>query len=202
MLTAKETDFGFVYGAQRKTQDGQYYWRVTPFVLPNYTVIPSPSGLSNGFFTLPMDDEHSWWLVVEESPRKIGPGIPGYVEIQKDWRQDRNKFNDYLIDREAQRTINYTGITTNRPQDAAMTESMGAIMDRTKEHLATADMAIIFMRRTMIKAAKALAAGIEPPILQHPGWNRVMPVDAVSKEGNLATLWDDHAKAMERAHTR
>ncbi|HEY4684968.1 MAG TPA: hypothetical protein VII57_02870 [Dehalococcoidia bacterium] len=49
------------------------------------------------------------------------------------------------------------------PQDQAMTESMGPIYDRTKEHLGTTDQAIIYMRRLLINAAKELAGGVEPP---------------------------------------
>src|SRR3989304_5512233 len=48
------------------------------------------------------------------------------------------------------------------PQDQAMTESMGPIYDRTKEHLGTTDQAIIYMRRLLINAAKELAGGGEP----------------------------------------
>jgi hypothetical protein len=42
---------------------------------------------------------------------------------------------------------------------------MGEIYTRTREHLGTSDMAIIRMRRMLIKAAKDLANGIEPPAL-------------------------------------
>ena len=46
--------------------------------------------------------------------------------------------NDYRIDREMQRTVNYTGIPQNnvRAREAAMTDSMGVIVDRLREHLA------------------------------------------------------------------
>jgi hypothetical protein len=42
---------------------------------------------------------------------------------------------------------------------------MGAIMNRTQEHLGTSDKAIIRARRMLIEAAKALAQGDEPPAL-------------------------------------
>ena len=47
-----------------------------------------------------------------------------------------------------------------------VTESMGPIYDRTGEHLGTTDKAIIRMRRLLIKAARDLAKGIEPPATQ------------------------------------
>jgi hypothetical protein len=73
--------------------------------------------------------------------------------------------NDYLIDRELQRTTTYTGIQPIGPQDMAVTESMGAIYDRTNERLGTTDRAIIRFRRMLINAAKDLEKGIEPPAL-------------------------------------
>jgi hypothetical protein len=49
-------------------------------------------------------------------------------------------------------------------QDRACTEGMGAIMDRTQEHLASSDLPVIKMRRLLIRVARQLeAAGTEPP---------------------------------------
>jgi hypothetical protein len=42
---------------------------------------------------------------------------------------------------------------------------MGAVYDRSHEHLGTSDRAIIRMRQMLVKAAKDLADGIEPPAL-------------------------------------
>jgi phthalate 4,5-dioxygenase len=42
---------------------------------------------------------------------------------------------------------------------------MGAIFDRTREHLVPADAAIVHMRRLLLTAARDLAAGTEPPRL-------------------------------------
>jgi hypothetical protein len=43
------------------------------------------------------------------------------------------------------------------------TETPGKIWDRSREHLGTTDKSIITMRRILLKAAKDLANGIEPP---------------------------------------
>jgi hypothetical protein len=97
-----------------------------------------------------------------------------------------------MIDREMQKTVNYTGLPTNRTQDAAVIESMGPIMDRTHEHLGRSDAAIIYMRRLMIEAARQLEQGIEPEILSRPEWSRVRPLDIVTDEPKLAPLWRQH----------
>ena len=40
---------------------------------------------------------------------------------------------------------------------------MGSILDRTREHLGTSDRAVIRMRQQLVRAARDLALGIEPP---------------------------------------
>ena len=81
----------------------------------------------------------------------------------------RNKDNDYMLDRDMQRTHNYTGLPGNRAQDQAVTESMGTIMDRTTEHLGAADTAVIVMRRVMMRMARRLQEGIEPDMVVASG---------------------------------
>ena len=63
-----------------------------------------------------------------------------------------------MIDREAQRNWkSYTGIAGIHLQDQAITESMGAIYDRTQEHLGTSDAMVIRTRRRVINAAEGAA---------------------------------------------
>jgi hypothetical protein len=76
--------------------------------------------------------------------------------------------NDYMIDREAQRNTSYSGVPDFVTQDLMVTESMGGIYDRTQEHLGTTDRAVIRMRQILLKAAKGLADGAEPPALAGP----------------------------------
>jgi len=77
----------------------------------------------------------------------------------REWRPD----NDYKIDRAMQKDTLYTGITNFVSQDMMVTESAGAIWDRSQEHLGTTDRSIIKMRAILLKAAKDLEKGIEPP---------------------------------------
>jgi hypothetical protein len=46
-----------------------------------------------------------------------------------------------------------------------VTESAGPIYDRTREHLGSTDVAVIRMHRMLLRAAKGLADGEEPPAL-------------------------------------
>jgi len=48
-------------------------------------------------------------------------------------------------------------------------ESMGAIQDRTKEHLGTTDKVIMANRRTLLKAIETVRAGGRPPMAPASG---------------------------------
>jgi hypothetical protein len=69
------------------------------------------------------------------------------------------------MDREAQRKgITYSGVEGIAMQDASLQESMGPIVDRSKENLVSTDNGIIMARHRLIRAARALKdKGITPP---------------------------------------
>ena len=74
-----------------------------------------------------------------------------------------NVWNDYEVDRLGQKTFLYSGIKTFPLQDIAMMENQwGPLADRTKEHLVAMDFHMIYLRRKLLKAAKAMRDGIEP----------------------------------------
>jgi hypothetical protein len=81
------------------------------------------------------------------------------------YRPAANMDNDYLMDREAQkRGDTYSGVAGIAMQDASLQESMGPIVDRTKERLVPADSGIIKARQKLRKAAIALRdEGVTPP---------------------------------------
>ena len=80
--------------------------------------------------------------------------LPNTTDWFGRWRPVANRDNDYLIDREAQHTISYTGIGGVFPQDSTVTVSMGEISDRTLEHLAPSDRMIVVTRRRLLDAAR------------------------------------------------
>src|SRR5436853_5809866 len=95
---------------------------------------------------------------------KIGKGIH-VLNKPGTYRTVTSKDNDYLIDRAAQRRGDtYSGVEGIAMQDASLQESMGPIVDRTKENLVSTDNGIIMARHRLIRAAKALAEkGVGPP---------------------------------------
>jgi nitrite reductase/ring-hydroxylating ferredoxin subunit len=103
-----------------------------------------------------------------------------------------NKDNDYLIDRDLMKmeldpskpqTGTYTGLP-GPAQDPMAQETMGAIYDRTQEHLGTTDSLIIRTRRKLINAAKAFqATGAMPPGVDNPSLYRMRSGGALLPKG-------------------
>lgn len=190
-----DNEGGLFIGARRNAEEGHYYWRVTPWVMPSFTMVP-PRGNHpvHGHFWIPIDDENCWaWsfdyhpvraLTPEERQAMLdGKGIH-VTYVPGTFRPAANKDNDYLMDREAQRLgVTYSGVEGIAMQDASLQESMGPIVDRTKENLVSTDNGIIMARHRLLKAVRAFKdKGITPPGVD-PAHHRVrsaavvLPVD-------------------------
>jgi phenylpropionate dioxygenase-like ring-hydroxylating dioxygenase large terminal subunit len=171
-----ESPGGLYIGARRNAEDGKYYWRITQWVMPCFTMIP-PRGDHpvHGHFFIPIDDENTWaWSFDYLADRPLtdeqvqamreGKGIHTIVDPNT-FRPLANKDNDYLMDRKAQKAgRTYGGIAGFAMQDASIQESMGPIVDRSRENLVGTDKGIVMARRRLLRAAKALAEqGTAPP---------------------------------------
>src|SRR5580698_2376790 len=64
-----ESDGGLFIGVRRNAEDGHYYWRITPWVMPAFTMIP-PRGDHpiHGHFWVPIDDENCWVFSYDYHP--------------------------------------------------------------------------------------------------------------------------------------
>jgi phthalate 4,5-dioxygenase oxygenase subunit len=171
-----ESDGGLIIGARRDADADNYYWRITQWIMPWYTIIP-PFGTHNPLGAhawVPIDDENCWaWSINYHPTRPLtegelaamraGDGI--HVKyIPGTYRTLANKTNDYLIDREAQAAEKtFSGVEGISMQDASLQETMGVICDRTKERLGTSDAAIILARRRLLAALEELDAGTPLP---------------------------------------
>ena len=208
------TDGGVMYAAGREEQPGMMYWRVTQFLMPMYgmfaPVSPTECPLQ---WWIPLDDEHvmKWdvrWnptrpLTAEERARFTAEDPGGYVPERSDplyqWRLAADQSNDYLTDQEAQSLRRFSGIPSINLQDKAVLESMGPIIDRTREHLGTADAMIIQVRRRLINAAKALRDhGTVPPGVDEAELYRVRSATVIVPKGQD---WRNTAQDYLRAFT-
>jgi phenylpropionate dioxygenase-like ring-hydroxylating dioxygenase large terminal subunit len=175
---------GLLIGARRNADNDRYYWRITPFIMPWYSMIPPRAGHPIGAHAwVPIDDHSCWAWSINYHPRraltekelqamKEGSGIhcryvPGtFIPAQ-------NKSNDYLIDRAAQKAgIHLSGVEGIAIQDASLQESMGPIQDRTRENLCPTDRGIVMTRRLLLAAAQANREGKPLPALD-PAEQRV-----------------------------
>ena len=172
-LDVHTTDYGFRYAALRKpivSPETQQYVRVTEFIAPFYSMFPAPKGYGNTQVFVPIDDTHTMLYFVKyhyERPidaeeRKFhydwSKATPG-VDVDGEFRTKRTRDNNWLQDRDAmERGTSFSGITGVQAEDAVVQESMGALFDRSREHLGTSDVAVIRMRRLMLDAARRLAA--------------------------------------------
>lgn len=216
-LTVRETDYGFFYGGRRPAHDGKHYWRVIQWLLPTYSLIPSPDlPKAAGRAWVPIDDENTSVfsytfnadqpltaeeLEILQTGVRFPPALDRCVFRLKDgylidtWRPRRNRGNDYLIDRETQQTENYSGIEGINDQDRSVQETMrsaggtwGAIADRTKERLGTSDVAIIAARNRLLKMVREFQRGIDPYAAYHGELYNIRPLDVVSAEDDLLRL--------------
>jgi len=196
-----ESPGGLYIGARRNAEGGHYYWRITQWVMPSFTMIAPRGGHSvHGHFWIPIDDEHCWTWNFDYHPTRLlrdeeleamraGKGIHTTV-IPGTFRPVANKDNDYLMDREAQRAgRTYSGVEGFAMQDQSLQESMGPIVDRTKETLVATDSGIIMARQRLLRAVKALVEEETTPPgvkLEHQKVRSaaiVLPPDQAFKDG-------------------
>jgi phthalate 4,5-dioxygenase oxygenase subunit len=184
VLEALDTEIGTMYGARRSLRADSYYWRITQFVMPCYGMFPAgQDGNVPLHIWVPIDDQNTLSWGLDWHP------LRAYTDAERDrsspaflantgggaeyltatsrahgaWYTVANSRNDYLQDREKQRTETFSGIPTVALQDTAVTESMGPIFQRDQEHLGTSDLMIIRTRARLLGIANALRDRGEPP---------------------------------------
>lgn len=175
-LEVDETDYGYAYFGIRPLDGDNEYVRGYHFVMPFTQLRPPGPGKEevHGHYWVPMDDEtcmvwnfYSSYGDDEVGDKSAGGGGGGnnygtHVDSENGFRSIRNASNDWLIDRGMQKTETFTGIEGVNQQDRAVQESMGPIVDRSKEHLGPADRAIIATRKLLLEACDTVEAGGDP----------------------------------------
>ena len=171
-----ESPGGLHVAARRRAEGDRYYWRITQWVMPSFTMIPPRGGHSvHGHWWVPIDDENCWaWSFDYHPVRELRPDEIAAMKDGKGihvryvpgtFRPEANKDNDYLIDRAAQKAgRTYSGVEGIAMQDASLQESMGPIVDRTKENLVSTDNGIIMARHRLLRAIRNLTdSDVTPP---------------------------------------
>jgi phenylpropionate dioxygenase-like ring-hydroxylating dioxygenase large terminal subunit len=212
-LEVERTAYGFRYAGIRDIGEKGQYIRIYQFVLPFHqfrsaqVVYEHGQGSRKsvpqirGHMWVPMDDANTmifnWIFAVDEDKpltRELidryeagaGRGPDGETRVRH-----RTRANDWLIDREVQRAKTFTGIQGVNTQDLAVQESMGPIVDRSREHLGTTDKAIIELRRLLLDAITDNKRGIEPRGVDPVTYRQIRAGDIVVPKGGQ---WQEAAR--------
>ena len=171
----RQAEYGMRIGARRVASDSEYYWRITQFLAPFYTMIAprdDDSAIAGHAWT-PIDDYNTWTFTFHWNPKEpLGDqsefdAAQVNVPVHNDgsYRPMFNGGNNYGIDRGSQRMNSATGIQGIGLQDSAIQETMGPIVDRSRDMLGSGDAAIVAFRKLLLQQARTLR---ETGILELP----------------------------------
>jgi phenylpropionate dioxygenase-like ring-hydroxylating dioxygenase large terminal subunit len=201
------TDYGYRYVGVRKLDADKQYVRGYHFVMPFTQLRPADNHGEevHGHHWVPIDDEHcmvyNWYYsygkepLTDEQLDPKGNGNSFTTDIDpKTFRSYRNMANGFMIDRQVQKADTFTGILGINTQDRAVQESMGPIMDRTKEHLGAADRAVIGMRKLLEAAVETVRdggspAGTSDSYYELRAADGILPADADWREAILPRMY-------------
>jgi len=172
------------YKIWRNAKPGFYHLYVTEFVLPNLTTFGGAGYAMGGYsvnWHVPIDDFHHWkytFMYSTKDPISMETLRRNRAQMNPGYRPVNNQANRYNQDRQSMHQEGYCGLGLNfQIQDLCVTEGMGPIMDRNKEHLTSMDRAVIAARKILLNAIKELQSGREPVnVVREPGRNRSLLV--------------------------
>ncbi len=164
------------------------------YIFPFYTYPPRFGGEDGMWHAFIPRDDHSTWTWDVQFTHKGTIDVAAQharrgLDLDENYRKKISMENEYHQDRELQKTGNFTGIRGIANQDHAATETMGTIVDRSRERLGTSDIPIIHMRRLLLTQAKAFRDGKEPLKLDNKS------LKTLYSDG----LYDDNKKTWQEA---
>ena len=204
VFEVEDTWCGLRAAAIRRVGSDQQNVRVSTFAMPVIGSVPigkTINGILDGFlavYQVPANDHTTWrynFRFKRSEPMTEEEHYSDKSQVDSDFKLFANRQNQYLLDRKKQKTFNYSGIDGFATQDACVTESMGAICDRTQEHLGASDTYVIALRRFFLKAVRDFTQGIEPPgLVFDPAKNDFSAANCTSITAPLDESW----KAVEQ----
>jgi len=214
-----ETDYGYRYAGIRPLADSRQYVRTYHFVMPWTQIRPQQIFRARTGERLTLIAGHMWvpidaascmvwnWIysfgeapVPEDERLEIGTGNGrDAVDFDNGFRSFRNPRNNWLIDRDVQKRENYTGIPGINAQDRAVQESMGPIVNRSREHLGPADRAIIVARQLLAGAVRSVQEGKDPPgvgpsYYQARAIERIFPAEQSWREALMPEMYPEELR--------
>jgi phthalate 4,5-dioxygenase len=204
-ISYEEQPWGLQLTALRPMTEELTHVRITHSIFPNTFVIPLSETLTITQLHVPVDDERTYWYsfftsfagpVDREAMRRQRLqfiSLPDY--IPKSGRHDQWGF-----DPEEQRSRTFLGMGEEdiNVHDQWAVESMGAIQDRSREHLGTSDKVIMANRRLLLQAIETVQAGGVAPGIADPSLAGEMrgpeTVDGIAPAGTWASWWRERVQ--------
>jgi phenylpropionate dioxygenase-like ring-hydroxylating dioxygenase large terminal subunit len=198
--------WGMQLTALRPMTEELTHVRVTQAIFPHTFVIPLSETLTITQMHLPVDDTHTYWYSVftsfagpvdkeaMRSQRQQYIALPDYIPLA-------GRHNNWGFRPDEQRTQTYLGMGEDdiNVHDQWAVEGMGAIQDRTREHLGTSDKVIMANRRLLQKAIESVQAGGTAPGAADAALAGQMQgpdtVDGIAPAGTWGTWWQERVRA-------
>jgi phenylpropionate dioxygenase-like ring-hydroxylating dioxygenase large terminal subunit len=209
-ISFENRPWGLQLTALRSMTEQLTHVRVTHAVFPHTFVIPLSETLTITQMHLPVDDTRTYWYSVFTS--FAGPVDREAMRSQRlqfialpDYVPKSGRHNDWGFDPAEQRSRTFLGMGEEdiNVHDQWAVESMGAIQDRTREHLGTSDKVIMANRRLLLKAIETVQAGGTAPGVADATQAGAMrgpdTVDGIAPAGTWGTWWQERAAAKRAA---
>ena len=207
--------YGLQLTALRPINEQLTHTRVTNAIFPSTFVIPLSETMTITQIHVPVDDTKNYWYAIFTSF-----DAPVDKEVMRKQRLEAVTLPDYIpksgrhnqwgFSAEEQLSRTYLGMGESdiNVHDQWACESMGAIQDRSREHLGTTDKVIMANRRILIKAIETVQAGGTPPGVADAevAVHRMGPdtVDGLAPTGGTEAWWRHAVQAKRdeigRAH--
>ena len=204
-IEVEETGYGMKVTALRHMENGKTHVRVTNQIFPGAICIPMSREMTITQWHVPIDDENCYWYSMFTSFAKPVDKVTMREQRLKehrlpDYAPIKNKRNNYNYDPDEQSSLTYTGMGLDiNVHDQWAVESMGAIQDRTQEHLGRTDVAIIKYRRMLRAAIKALQEGDEQALPMRDGADVSRLLGPLSNDAIAETSdWAAASEAVDR----
>lgn len=192
--------YGFEITTRRHLSEQLEHVRITHAIAPHTFVIPLSRTMTITQMHVPVDDHHTYWFSMFTSfaepvdkatmreQRLAGVTLPDYAPV-------KGRHNDWGFDPAEQASETFLGMGQGdiNVHDQWACESMGAIQDRTREHLASTDLVIAANRRWLRGALDGLAQGQIPESIARPEVARASAgpdtVDGIAPADAWSSWW-------------
>jgi phenylpropionate dioxygenase-like ring-hydroxylating dioxygenase large terminal subunit len=207
-IEVENTDYGLRLITLRQISDKSTHVRVTNLMFPNAFIIPMSREMTITQWHVPIDDERHYWYAIFTSfgaPVNKDEMRRQRLELYElpDYIPRKNKSNNYGFDPHEQERETYTGMGADiNVHDQWACESMGAIQDRTTEHLGQSDKAISAYRRILRDAIAQAGSGGKPlMVLDAAGATRLTgpaAIDGIGPTEGWQSYWRDTDAAKRK----